>query len=138
MYSSGTIGTGKPVHFTEYGGFRISGGLFVHKHNYVNTFRAKQSVRNIIDGCVCKAGFHCTPLAVSELHGEDDAGDVSCERVRVNNHGTRGNNKLQLSRPKTDFFKKSFSFRGVQDWNSLPINISQVTQAGDTRCSRVL
>ena len=30
-----------------------------------------------------------------------------CERVRMNNHGTRGNNKLLLRRPKTDFFKTS-------------------------------
>ena len=40
-----------------------------------------------------------------------------CERVQVNNHGTRGNNKLLLRRPRTDFFR---SFWGAQDWNSLP------------------
>ena len=32
FYSSGTVGTGEPVRFTEYGGFRISGVLIVHKH----------------------------------------------------------------------------------------------------------
>ena len=30
------------------------------------------------------------------------------ERVRMNNHGTRGNNKLLLRRPKTDFFQEIF------------------------------
>ena len=33
-----------------------------------------------------------------------------CKRIRMNNHGTRVNNKLLLKTPKTDFFKKSLSF----------------------------
>ena len=40
---------GEPVHFTEYGGFHISGILVVHKHNYENVFGMEKSVRNIID-----------------------------------------------------------------------------------------
>ena len=49
LYSSGTVGTKEPVHFTEYGGFRTSGVFIVHKH-MLNAFGTKQSVRNIVDG----------------------------------------------------------------------------------------
>ena len=38
--SVGTAETGEPVHFLEYGGFRISGVLIVTQ-TYVNAFRAK-------------------------------------------------------------------------------------------------
>ena len=46
-----------------------------------------------------------------------------CQRVEVNTRNTRGGLKLVLPRPKTDFFKKSFCFRGAQDWNTLPSDI---------------
>ena len=46
-----------------------------------------------------------------------------CQRVKVNTRNTRGRLKLVLPRPTTDFFKKTFCFRGAQDWNALPSDI---------------
>ena len=42
-----------------------------------------------------------------------------CWRVEVNTRNTRGGLKLVLPRPTTDFLKKSFCFRGAQDWNTV-------------------
>jgi hypothetical protein len=40
-------------------------------------------------------------------------------------HPSRSNNcKLYLEKPKTDFLKKSFSYRGVASWNSLPNDVT--------------
>ena len=53
LNSSGTVGTGKPVHFTEYKGFHISGVLIVHQQQlsiHINTSETKRSVCNIVDG----------------------------------------------------------------------------------------
>ena len=37
------------------------------------------------------------------------------------NYSLRSNNlKLSLPKPKTDFLKRSFSYRGAVAWNSLP------------------
>ena len=37
------------------------------------------------------------------------------------NYSLRSNNlKLSLPKPKTDFLKRSFSYRGAIAWNSLP------------------
>ena len=52
---SDSPGTERPVCFS---GFYISGVLIVHKHNNVNAFGTKQSVRNIIDVCFSCRGFH--------------------------------------------------------------------------------
>ena len=39
---------------------------------------------------------------------------------------SRSRLKLVLPRPTTDFFIKSFSFRGAQDWNTLPSYIRMI------------
>ena len=49
-----------------------------------------------------------------------------CQRVELNTRNTRGGLKLVLPRPTTDFFKKSFCFRGAQDWNTLPSDIRTI------------
>jgi hypothetical protein len=37
----------------------------------------------------------------------------------------RSNNcKLYLEKPKTDFMKKSFSYRGAASWNNLPNDVT--------------
>ena len=37
----------------------------------------------------------------------------------------RSNNcKLYLEKPKTDFMKKSFSYRGAASWNNLPNDVA--------------
>ena len=48
LYSLGAVESGEAVRSTEYGSFRISGVLIVHKH--VNAFGTKQSVHNNIGG----------------------------------------------------------------------------------------
>ena len=52
-----------------------------------------------------------------------------CDRVAIINHVTRGINKLLLRRPNSNFFKKSFSFWGAQDWNSLPNHMRTISSA---------
>lgn len=41
-----------------------------------------------------------------------------------NGHNLRNNNyKLHIDKPKTDFMKKSFSYRAASAWNNLPFDI---------------
>ena len=40
---------------------------------------------------------------------------------------TRGEAKLHLSRPNTDFYRRSFEFQGGLLWNSLPSNTRTIT-----------
>ena len=43
-----------------------------------------------------------------------------------NQHHQRSNNcKLYLQKPKTDFMKKSFLYRGASTWNSLPSEVAK-------------
>ena len=35
--------------------------------------------------------------------------------------------QLQLPKPQTEIFRKSFSYCGVKIWNSLPLNLKQST-----------
>ena len=42
---------------------------------------------------------------------------------KSNSNGTRGVGKLFLPRPQTDFFKNSFTFKGIQDWNRLQSDV---------------
>ena len=43
------------------------------------------------------------------------------------NYSLRSNNlKLSLPKPKTDFLKRSFSYRGAVAWNSLPSELLRV------------
>jgi hypothetical protein len=55
------------------------------------------------------------------------------ELFTTNNNTTyglrRNNRKLYLHKPKTNFFKRSFSYRGAMSWNSLPLEI--VDKYGD-------
>ena len=39
---------------------------------------------------------------------------------------TRGFQKLHLFRVNTELYKKSFAFRGSQEWNSLPEDIRSI------------
>ena len=50
-----------------------------------------------------------------------------CRRVETSKRRTRGELKLYLPRANTDFFKKSFSFKGVQEWNGLPSELRTLT-----------
>ena len=70
MYSVGTFGTGKPVHFTRMRGVRLSGVLIIHKIEiYVNAFGTKQSVHINVNGhfsgvsirlgSICGGEFFC-------------------------------------------------------------------------------
>ena len=34
-------------------------------------------------------------------------------------------NELSLAKPRTDFLKKSFSYRAAKSWNNLPLTITQ-------------
>ena len=45
------------------------------------------------------------------------------KRIQFNSTGTRGVDKLFLPRPQTDFFKNSFTFKGIQDWNRLQSDV---------------
>ena len=56
-----------------------------------------------------------------------------CQRVELNTRNTRGGLKLVLPRPTTDFFKKSFCFRGAQDWNTLPSDIRTINTISRAR-----
>ena len=43
------------------------------------------------------------------------------------NYQLRSNNlKISLPKPKTDFLKKSFAYRGAASWNKLPSDILRV------------
>jgi hypothetical protein len=43
------------------------------------------------------------------------------------NYSLRSNNlRLSLPKPKTDFLKRSFSYRGAVAWNSLPSELLRV------------
>ena len=39
---------------------------------------------------------------------------------RNTNYNLRGSNKLQLSKPRTDYLKRSFEYSGAVLWNDLP------------------
>ena len=61
-----------------------------------------------------KALRNMTPKYISDLFH-------ICQK---DNYGLRSNDrKLSLPKPKTNFLKKSFSYRGAQAWNSLPEEI---------------
>ena len=62
LNSSGTVGTEKPVHFTEYRGFHISGVLIVHQHTYKyirDQTKCLQYCRWPLFRGGCMAGFYC-------------------------------------------------------------------------------
>ena len=46
-------------------------------------------------------------------------------------HLKKTENTLVLPQPRTDYLKKSFSYSGAQLWNSLPIELRQVTSLND-------
>ena len=43
-----------------------------------------------------------------------------------NYHATRGQNKLHLYPVHTEVGKNSFRFKGAQDWNKLPAEITEI------------
>jgi len=45
------------------------------------------------------------------------------KRIQFNSNGTRGVGNFCLPRPQTDFFKNSFTFKGIQDWNRLQSDV---------------
>ena len=48
-------------------------------------------------------------------------------RLQPVKRNTRGEHKLYLPRAKTDIFKKSFIFKGIQTWNNLPSHLRAIT-----------
>jgi len=50
---------------------------------------------------------------------------------KSNSNGTRGVGKLFLPRPQTDFFKNSFTFKGIQDWNCLQSDVRTTIPLGN-------
>ena len=49
------------------------------------------------------------------------------DRIQPVKRKTRGECKLFLPRANTDIYKKSFTFRGIQVWNSLPSDLRILT-----------
>ena len=58
---------------------------------------------------------------------KEDSMESLSKRIQCNTNGTRGVGKLFLPRPQTDFFKNSFTFKGIQDWNRLKSDLRTTT-----------
>ena len=55
------------------------------------------------------------------------------------NYSLRSNNlKLSLPKPKTDFLKRSFSYRGAVAWNSLPPELLRVVDESQSISSFII
>ena len=52
-----------------------------------------------------------------------------CDSIKITNSRTRGDVKLFLPLPKTEFLRKSFSFQGPMSWNKLPNNLRIATSS---------
>ena len=44
----------------------------------------------------------------------------------VGRSGTRGSSNMFLPSVNTEFFRKSFTFRGTWDWNRLPVSVREL------------
>ena len=44
----------------------------------------------------------------------------------IGRSGTRGSSNLFLPSVNTEFFRKSFTFRGAWDWNRLPVSVRKL------------
>ena len=48
---------------------------------------------------------------------------------------TRGRNNIHLERPNTDFYRKSFEFRGATMWNQLPNSVKDLSSNTTFKCT---
>ena len=46
--------------------------------------------------------------------------------AEVGNSKTRGSNNLFLTLIKTEFFMRSFTFKGAWEWNKLPVELKEL------------
>ena len=75
----------------------------------------------------CEQWTHARCAGISQRCVTEQAPQCMSERMKTNrnigNHVTRGHSKLFVPRAIPKFYRKSFTFKGIQEWNSLPLEI---------------